>query len=214
MGIIFLFFVSFAFSFSFVFLFYFGVVLFLCFCLYCEKLLLVCGLLVCLRFAGWRTELCEPGGRVDQGTKLCKPGGRVDPRCRSGRAQRASGSDGPKRTALVSYKDRVKNEEVKRRIRMAIGNYEELLPLVIRRKLRWFGHVTRSSGLSKVCLQGTVEGQRKRGRQKTRWEDNIKEWTGMSWNVIIKSGADRERCRRTVRSSPVAPQRSPGLWDR
>ena len=51
---------------------------------------------------------------------------------------------------------------------MAIGNYEELLPLVIRRKLRWFGHVTRSSGLSKVCLQGTVEGQRKRGRQKTR----------------------------------------------
>ena len=75
-----------------------------------------------------------------------------------------------RRVLGISYKDRVKNEEVKRRIRMAIGNYEELLPLVIRRKLRWFGLVTRSSGLSKVCLQGTVEGQRKRGRQKTRWE--------------------------------------------
>ena len=42
---------------------------------------------------------------MDQGTQLCEPGGRVDPRCRSGRARRASGSDGPKRTALVTIKE-------------------------------------------------------------------------------------------------------------
>ena len=28
-------------------------------------------------------------------------------------------------------------------------------------------------------LKGTVKGNRKSGRQKKRWEDNIKEWTGI-----------------------------------
>ena len=36
-----------------------------------------------------------------------------------------------------------------------------------------------SSGLTKTILQGTAEGGRKRGRQRKRWEDNIKEWTGL-----------------------------------
>ena len=36
---------------------------------------------------------------------------------------------------------------------------------------KWFGHVSRSSGLAKTILQGTVKGKRKRGRQKKRWED-------------------------------------------
>ena len=35
------------------------------------------------------------------------------------------------------------------------------------------GHVSRSSGLAKTILQGTVKGKRK--RQKKRREDNIKE---------------------------------------
>ena len=41
--------------------------------------------------------------------------------------------------------------------------------------------VSRSSGLAKTILQGTIQGKRKRGRQKKRWEDNIKEWTGMDF---------------------------------
>ena len=28
-----------------------------------------------------------------------------------------------------------------------------------RRKLQWYGHVSRSSGLAKIILQGTVNGQ-------------------------------------------------------
>ena len=55
----------------------------------------------------------------------------------------------------------------------AIGEYDELLILVKKGKLRWFGHVSRSSGLANIILQGTVKG--KRGIQKNRWEDNIKE---------------------------------------
>ena len=93
-----------------------------------------------------------------------------------------------RRLLNISYKDHVTNEEVRRKIQAAIGEYDELLTLVKKRKLRWFGHVSRSSGLAKTILQGTVKGKRKRGRQKKRWEDNIKEWTGMDFASSTRRG--------------------------
>ena len=45
------------------------------------------------------------------------------------------------------YKDHFTNEEVRRKIQAGIGEYGELLTLLKQRKLRWFGHVSRSSGL-------------------------------------------------------------------
>ena len=60
-------------------------------------------------------------------------------------------------------------------IERAIGPYDDLLTTVKRRKLKWYGHVSRSSGLSKTILQGTVKGGRRRGGQRKRWEDNIKD---------------------------------------
>ena len=56
------------------------------------------------------------------------------------------------------YSDHITNEEVKARIGNAIGPCEDLLTSVKRRKLKWYGHVTRSSGLAKTILQGTVQG--------------------------------------------------------
>ena len=70
-----------------------------------------------------------------------------------------------RRLLNISYKDHVTNEEVCRKIQAAIGEYDELLTLVKKRKLRWFGHVSRSSGLAKTILQGTVKGKRKRKRE-------------------------------------------------
>ena len=43
----------------------------------------------------------------------------------------------------------------------------------------WYGHVSRSSGLAKTILQSTVKRGRRHGRQRKRWEDNIREWTGL-----------------------------------
>ena len=40
-----------------------------------------------------------------------------------------------------------------------------LAVLVKRRKLQWYGHISRSSGLAKTILQGTVKGRRRQGRQ-------------------------------------------------
>ena len=71
----------------------------------------------------------------------------------------------------------VTNEEVCNSIQNETGVHDELLTMVKKRKLRWYGHISRSSGMAKTILQGRVKGARRRGRQKKRWEDNIKEWT-------------------------------------
>ena len=78
----------------------------------------------------------------------------------------------------ISYKDHVTIEEVRAKIQQAIGPHENLLTTVKRRRLQWYGHVSRSTGLAKTILQGTVKGKRKQGRQKKRREDNISECTG------------------------------------
>ena len=104
----------------------------------------------------------------------------------------------------MSYKDHVTNEEVCRKIKAAIG-YDELLTLVKKRKRGWFGHVSRSSGLAKTILQGTVKGKRKRDKQKKRWEDNIKEWTGMDFACSTRAAENRTRWKGIVANSFVVP---------
>ena len=61
-----------------------------------------------------------------------------------------------RRLLNISYKDHVTNEEVRKRIQNAIGVHDDLLTMVKKRKLRWYGHISRSSGMAKTILQGTV----------------------------------------------------------
>ena len=68
---------------------------------------------------------------------------------------------------------------------------------------KWYRHVTRSSGLAKTILQGTVQGGRWRGRQRKRWEDNIKEWTGLEWNITLWKTENCEEWRKLVLKSTV-----------
>ena len=58
----------------------------------------------------------------------------------------------------ITYKDHITNEEVCAKIQQAIGTHEDLLTIVKRCKLQWYGHVSYSSGLAKTILQGTVKG--------------------------------------------------------
>ena len=107
----------------------------------------------------------------------------------------------------ISYKDHVTNEEVRRKTQAAIGEYNELLTLVKKEKLRWLGHVSRSFGIAKTILQGTVKGKRKRGRQKKRWEDNIKEWTGMDFTSSTRAAENRVNWKGIVANSSMVPRR-------
>ena len=44
-------------------------------------------------------------------------------------------------------------------------HYEELLTTVKKRQLRWYEHISRTHGLSKTVLQGTVRSGRKKTRE-------------------------------------------------
>ena len=112
----------------------------------------------------------------------------------------------------ISYKDHITNEEVRAKIQQATGPYEDLLTIVKRRKLQWYGHVSSSSGLAKTILQGTVKGGRRQGRQRKKWED-IREWTDLEFDRSQKAVENRETWRNLVVKSSVVPQRPSRLRD-
>ena len=97
-----------------------------------------------------------------------------------------------RKTLRVTHKDHVTNEEVRSKIQQTIGPHEDLLTIVKRRKLQWYGHVSSSSGLAKSFLQGTVKGGRRQGRQRKRWEDNIRDWTGLEFGKSQRAVENRE----------------------
>ena len=113
----------------------------------------------------------------------------------------------------ISYKDHVTNEEVRAKIQQAIGTREDLT-IVNRRKLQWYGHVSRSLGLANTILQGTVKGGRRQGRQRRRWEDNIREWTGLEFGKSQLAVENMEKWRKLVVKSSAVPQRPSWLRDR
>ena len=110
----------------------------------------------------------------------------------------------------ISYKNHVTNEEVRAKIQQAIGPHEDLLTIVKRCKLQWYAHVSRSSGLAKTILQGTVKGGRRQGRQRKRWDDNIREWTGLEFGRSQRAVENRGKWRKLVAKSSVVPQRPSG----
>ena len=114
----------------------------------------------------------------------------------------------------ISYKDHVTNEKVHAKIQQAIGPHEDLLTIVKRRKLQSYGHASHSSGLAKTILQGTVKGGRRQGRQRKRWGDKIREWTGLEFAKSQRAVENREKWRKLVSKSSAVPQRPSRLRDR
>ena len=105
----------------------------------------------------------------------------------------------------ISYKDHVTNKEVHAKIQQALGPHKDLTIVKIC-KLQWYGHVSLSSGLAKTILQSTVKRGRRQGRQRKRWEDNIREWTGLEFAKSQRAVENREKWRKLVAKSSVVPQ--------
>ena len=105
-----------------------------------------------------------------------------------------------RRLLNISYKDHVENMT------------NSFLTLIKKWKLRWFGHLSRSSGLAKTILHGTVNGKRREDRQKKKRVDTIKEWTGIDFAISTRAAENRTRWKGVrwkgvdVKSS-VVPQR-------
>ena len=59
--------------------------------------------------------------------------------------------------------------------------------------MQWYGHVSRSSAVAETILQGTVKGGRRQCRQRKRWEDNIRELTGLEFAKFQKAVENGEK---------------------
>ena len=105
----------------------------------------------------------------------------------------------------IPYKDRFTYEEVCATIQQAMRPHKDLLTIVKRRKLQWYGHVSCSLGLVKTILQGIVKGGKRQGRQRKRWEDNIRECTGLEFAKPKRAVKNRKKWRNLVVKPSVVP---------
>ena len=59
-----------------------------------------------------------------------------------------------------------------------------------------------------------MKGGRRQGRKRKRWEDNIREWTGIEFAKTKKAVENREKWRKLVAKLSVVPKRPSRLRDR
>ena len=110
-----------------------------------------------------------------------------------------------RRLLRVSWKQKRTDEN----ILTELGVKRQLLDTIKKRKLSFFGHICRNKcTLMKDIIQGKMEGRRGRGRPKTAYMDNIREWTGRNNREIYAMTEDREEWRaavqRAVRAANVS----------
>ena len=73
----------------------------------------------------------------------------------------------------IPHTEHKSNEEVKNCIELKVRKMVNLLEVVRKRKLQWFGHVVRQNGdsLAKTILEGMVDGKRSRGRPEKKLDE-------------------------------------------
>ena len=117
-----------------------------------------------------------------------------------------------RRVLGVAWTERKTNKFVRWQVELAAGTQELLLATAKRRKLQWYGHVTRHSTMATTILQGTLEGGRRRGRPRKSWSDNVREWSGMDTPTLVREAENRHGWRKlsteASRHSPLCPARA------
>jgi hypothetical protein len=73
-----------------------------------------------------------------------------------------------------------------------------LFEAVQSRKMKYYGHIIRNKGenLEKDIIQGTMPGKRRRGKPRTTWIDNIKDWTESQFVIMLRAAEDRTYWRK------------------
>ena len=86
----------------------------------------------------------------------------------------------------------------------------EVLDLILReRRLRWFGHVARSSGAIRTAYDMQIDGKRGAGRPKQTWK-KLTEKDCREWQLTTVDPQERSTWRSGVRSAMRASSQLPG----
>ena len=95
----------------------------------------------------------------------------------------------------ISWTERKTNASVLKQLGVKAP---QLLNLIKKQKLSYFGHIKRHNTLEKLFLEGTCEGRRGRGRLRRRWTQDIGEWMGVSTVEAGRQALERGEFRQAV----------------
>ena len=85
-------------------------------------------------------------------------------------------------------------------IRKTLGIKCNIVDVIQKRRLNWFGHVVRRGGDSNVyrSYQESFPGKRPIGRPPKRWSDQIRKETGIPLKTLERTATDRDRWKKFV----------------
>ena len=84
---------------------------------------------------------------------------------------------------------------------------------LMRRKMTKFGHITRHDSMSKTIIQGYVEGNRKRGRPKKNWLNDIFEYSNLPLQQLLVIAKDRYKWKKLLKTLSCSPPTMPTSRD-
>ena len=96
-----------------------------------------------------------------------------------------------RRIGKISWLDKKTNEQVLQKL----NTERNIIENIKRRKLVYLGHIKRHDTIIKQTLEGTTQGTRGRGRPRTTWMDNVRQWTGLHLADISNKSLDRKEWR-------------------
>ena len=70
----------------------------------------------------------------------------------------------------------------------------KLMKIIKKRKCKYFGHFIRTpNSIQRLLLEARMDRKRGRGRPRTMWMDNIKDWLNLSYKGCKRNAENRER---------------------
>ena len=107
----------------------------------------------------------------------------------------------------TSYLEHKTNDWVWSKISFLVSPQYALLATLTRRKLAWYGHFTLRDSLSKIILQGTLDGGQRHGRQRKCWMDNIRDWTSLPIPELLTMTSCRQDWKKISAESSLMSSR-------